>query len=348
MFKPDHITIKDIAKALDLSYSSVSRALKGSHQISETTIQRVKAYAAEHNYKPNLMAQALKNKQSHCIGVLLCNIPNSFFAEVISGIEAVAYAKDYLIIITQSNESYEKEIKNLEKLTLRGIDGLIVSLSSETEDISHFKKVQEMGLPLVFFDRVTDQIETHQVVTDNVKGAYDATKHLIESGFKRIAQVTSAPYTSVTLERKLGYEKALEEYDFPVDNHYIRYCMHGGMLQEEVEQALNELFALNEPPDALLLASDRITIKTMSYLHQKNILVPEQVGIAGFSNFSSPELFNPSLTTVKQPAFEMGKASAELLLNLIESKRPVREFQKVILAPELLVRASSLIKQVTV
>lgn len=345
MFKSDHITIKDIAKALDLSYSSVSRALKGSHQISEATIIRVKEYAEKHHYKPNLMAQALKSKQSHCIGVVICNIPNNFFAEVISGIEAVAYSKDYLVIITQSNESLEKEIKNVDNLTWRSVDGLIVSLSSETADISHFKKVHEMGLPIVFFDRVTDLIDTHQVITDNEKGAYDATKHLISSGFKKIAQVTSSPHISITQGRRLGYLTALAEHNIPANNDYIKYCMHGGMLQEEVEAALDELFAMPEPPDALFLASDRITIKGLSYLKQKNISVPEQIGVAGFSNFSAPELFNPSLTTVKQPAYEMGKAAAELLLKLIESKRPVKQFQKKVLVPELLIRESSVKKQ---
>ena len=346
LFKSDQITIKDIAKALGLSHSSVSRALKNSHQISEATIAKVKEYAALHNYKPNLIAQALKNKQSHCIGVVLSSIPNSFFAEVLGGIEAAAYSKDYMIIITQSNESIEKEIKNIENLTYRSVDGLLVSLSYETSDISHFKRLNDMGLPMVFFDRVTDQIETHQVVNDNAKGAYDATIHLIESGYKKIAQITSAPHTSITKERKAGYEKALADNNIAINENYIKYCMHGGMINDEVDNAVNELLSMKNPPDAMLLASDRITIRTLSFLRQKKIRIPEKIAVAGFSNFSSPELFSPSLTTVRQPAYEMGKTAAELLLKLIESKRPVKQFQKKVLSPELLIRDSSARKNI--
>ncbi len=157
----ENITIKDIAKALNLSYSTVSRALKDSYKISEATRQQVKEYAGAHHYRPNLMAQSLKNQKSRCIGVVLCSIPNSFFAEVISGIESIAYSKDYLLIITQNLESYEREVKNLENLTWRSVDGLLISLSTETKDLGHFQELHEQELPMVFFDRVTDAIPTH-------------------------------------------------------------------------------------------------------------------------------------------------------------------------------------------
>jgi DNA-binding LacI/PurR family transcriptional regulator len=230
--KTDNITIKDIAKALNLSYSTVSRALKGSYKISEATQQLVKEYAETHNYRPNLMAQSLKNQKSRCIGVVLCSIPNSFFAEVISGIESIAYSKDYLLIITQNLESYEREVKNLENLTWRSVDGLLISLSTETKDVSHFQKLHDQGLPMVFFDRVTDAIPTHQVITDNIGGAYKATRHLIERGYKRIATITSSPFLSITQERLEGYKKALAEDNRPVPDEYIKYCPHGGMLLE--------------------------------------------------------------------------------------------------------------------
>ena len=338
--KTDNITLKDIAKALNLSYSTVSRALKGSHKISEATQQLVKEYAEAHHYRPNLMAQSLKNQKSRCIGVVLCSIPNSFFAEVISGIESIAYSKDYLLIITQNLESYEREVKNLENLTWRSVDGLLISLSTETKDVGHFQKLHDQGLPMVFFDRVTDAIPTHQVITDNAGGAYMATRHLIERGYKRIATITSSPYLSITKERLEGYKKALTEHNRPVNDDYIQYCPHGGMMIEEIETALQRLLQLPEPPDALLTASDRITIGSYSLIQRKGLIIPGEIAVAGFSNFNAPELFNPPLTTVRQNAFEMGKLATELLIQQIESKRPV-VFEKKVLPTELIVRSST-------
>lgn len=339
--KHENITIKDIAKALNLSYSTVSRALKGSYKISEATRQLVKEYAEAHHYRPNLMAQSLKNQKSRCIGVVLCSIPNSFFAEVISGIESVAYSKDYLLIITQNLESYEREVKNLENLTWRSVDGLLISLSTETKDISHFGELHEQGLPMVFFDRVTNAIPTHQVIADNTGGSYAATRHLIERGYKRIATITSSPYLSISLERLEGYQKALTEFNLPVREEYIQYCMHGGMNIEEIETALDNLLQLPEPPDALLTASDRITIGSYSLLQKRGLVIPDNIAVAGFSNFNAPELFNPPLTTVRQNAFEMGKIATELLIQQVESKRPVNSFEKRVLPTELIVRSST-------
>lgn len=339
--KIESITIKDIAKALNLSYSTVSRALQNSYKISEATRQAVREYADRHHYRPNLIAQSLKNQRSHCIGVVLCNIPNVFFSEVISGIESIAYNKDYLVIITQNLESYEREVKNLQHLIGRSIDGLLVSLSTESEDLSHFIRLHDMGLPIVFFDRVTDQLKTHRVIADNVGGAYNATRHLIESGYRKIAHVTSSPHISITRERREGYEKALREMGLEVDEAYIKYCMHGGMIAEEIEKAMNELFDMPDPPDAVLTASDRLTISCLSLIHKRGLRIPEQMAIAGFSNFNAPELFCPSLTTIRQPAFEIGKTATELLLELIESKRPVTEFVKKVFPTELFIRNST-------
>jgi DNA-binding LacI/PurR family transcriptional regulator len=339
--KNDNITLKDIAKALNLSHSTVSRALKGSYKISEATQQLVKQYAEANHYRPNLMAQSLKNQKSRCIGVVLCSIPNSFFAEVISGIESIAYSKDYLLIITQNLESYEREVKNLANLTWRSVDGLLVSLSTETNDTGHFEKLHDQGLPIVFFDRVTDNFPTHQVITDNIGGAYEATKHLIERGYKRIATITSSPYLSITTERLEGYKKALAEHNIPLNDDYIQYVPHGGMVIEEIESALNNLLQLKEPPDALLTASDRITIGSYSLIQRKGLIIPDQLAVAGFSNFTAPELFNPPLTTVRQNAFEMGKMATELLIQQVESKRPITSFEKKVLPTELIVRSST-------
>ncbi|MBC7886970.1 MAG: LacI family DNA-binding transcriptional regulator [Ferruginibacter sp.] len=339
--KIESITITDIAKALNFSSSTVSRALRDSYQISEATKRIVKDYAKKNNYHPNLVAQSLKSNKSKSIGLLLCSVPNNFFAEVISGIESIAYNSGYHIIITQSHESQEREARNLDHLSWRSVDGLLVSLSSETMDMSKLQKIHSGGVPIVFFDRVSDCIKTHQVVADNIEGAYRLTKHLIESGCRNIAHITSSPGLSITSERREGYVKALTEYNIPVNENYIKYCPHGGMIMEEIEVVIQELLNMKQPPDALFTASDRITIGSFAFLHKKNIRIPEQIAIGGFCNFSSPELFNPSLTTIRQPAFEMGKTAAELLIALIESKRQETNFEKKILPTELFVRKSS-------
>ncbi|MFT3845704.1 MAG: LacI family DNA-binding transcriptional regulator [Lacibacter sp.] len=338
------ITIKDIAKALNISCSTVSRALKDSYRISKPVKEIVKEYARKHNYRPNLMAQSLKNKKSRSIGISLCSIPNSFFAEVISGMESVAYDKDYKIIITQSFESLEREVKNIEHLAWHAVDGILVSLSTETTDTTHLKKLHENGIPIVFFDRISDQINTHTVTVDNKQGASDATMHLLQEGFKNIAHITSSPELSITKERLEGYYEAIDANKFTPNQDYIKYCMHGGMLYEEVEQAINELFSLAEPPDAIIAASDRITLHTVSVLKKKEIRIPSQVALIGFSNFSAPDIIEPSLTTIKQPAFDMGKKAMELLIQLIEAKRPVKYFEKIVLPAELEIRESSIKK----
>jgi len=339
--KSDNITIKDIARALGLSNSTVSRALQDSYKISEPIKKKVQDYAREKNYRPNLVAQSLRNNKSRSIGISIPSIPNSFFAEVINGIESVAHDRNYHVSITQSLESYEREQENIEHLVWRSVDGLLISVSTETDNIEHLKKVHDRNIPIVFFDRVTDAINTHKVLADNAEGTYKATRHLIENGYKRIAHITSPPNISITKERLEGYYRALNEFNLQPDNDYIKYCYHGGMNMNEVETVLEELLNLKNTPDAVIAASDRITIAVMALLQKRNIHIPDDIAVLGFTNFSSPEIFNPSLTTVKQPAFEMGKTATELLIELIESKRPVTKFEKKTLPTEMTIRDST-------
>ena len=343
--KSKAITIKDIAKALDLAPSSVARALKGSYKISKVTTQRVKAYAAAHNYRPNLMAQSLKNKQSRSVGVMLSSIPNNFYAEVINGIESVASSSDYHVMISQNHESYQKEVKGIENLKWKLVDGLLISLSNETEDLRHFEETMQQGIPVVFFDRVPSTIKTHKVVVDNEGGSYQLVSHLIKQGYKRIAHITSSPQLSITQTRLRGYERALKESGLIINESYIKYCSHGGGNDEEIHKAMDELLQLRKPPNAITTASDRLTIKVLAILRSKGIKVPGRMAIGGFSNFGEPQLFHPPLTTVVQSAFELGKTAMELLLQLIESKRPVKNFVTVTLPTELKIRESTLKKK---
>ncbi|HEV3324967.1 MAG TPA: LacI family DNA-binding transcriptional regulator [Puia sp.] len=336
------ITIKDIATALHLSVSTVSKALRGSHEISQETKDNVIAYAREHNYKPNPIAQSLKRGRSKSIGIIVCNIDNNFFSQVINGIESVARQKDYNIIITQSRESYEREVANSLHLSSRSVDGLIISLSAETRDVDHLIRLHQKGLPIVFFDRVTDEIATHKVIADNFKGAYEATSHLLEQGFRRIAHITSPFSLSITSERLQGYKAALADAGLQPDDRYIKLCEHGGMIQEETRQALTELLQLKDRPDAIFTASDRLSTTTLSLLRQMQIAIPREIALVGFTNSISADIFNPSLTAVVQPALEMGQQIMDLMIELIESKHPVTSFQKRVLDTELKIRDSSI------
>ncbi len=339
--KFESVTIKDIAKALGFSASTVSRALRGSYEISAETKKLVIAYAGKMNYRPNPIAQSLKERRSRSIGIIISEIANNFFSQAINGIESIAYSRGYHVIISQSHESYEREVINVEHLASRSVDGLLVSISNQTKDLSHLLRLHQRGLPIVFFDRVTPEIKTHQVVANNFAGAFTATEHLIKEGFINIAHVTNAPSLSITGERLEGYKAALEKYGFPFCDGCVQYCHHGGMLEQEMEDAVINLLSQPDKPDAILAASDRLTMGCLNALIRHGIKIPDQMGIAGFTNTSLSDLFHPRLTTIRQPAFEMGQCATEMLLQLIESKRPVTAFETRVLETELCIRESS-------
>src|SRR6266498_352151 len=236
-------TIKDIAKALGVSTSTVSRALRDSYKISPETKKLVLECAEHLNYRPNPIALSLKEKRSRSIGVVVCEIANSFFSQVIDGIESIAYDKGYNVIISQTHESYEREIIDLQYLSSRSVDGLLISLSTETNDLGHLKTLHEKGMPIVFFDRVSDEIKTHRVIIDNYKGAYEATEYLIHKGYKKIAAIVNSEFLSITTERLAGYKEALLSNDIKIDDDFIKYCFYGGMIFSEIEESVNQLLS---------------------------------------------------------------------------------------------------------
>ena len=337
--KFESATIKDIAKALNLSTSTVSRALRGSYEISDDTKKQVLEYAEKINYRPNPIALSLKERRTRAIGVVVSEIANNFFSQAINGIESIAYNRGYHVIITQSHESHEREKVNVQHMAARGVDGLLVSLSSETADISYLKELHEKGLPMVFFDRITDEIETHKVTANNYNGAFTATEHLINQGFRNIAHITSSPFLSITKERLDGYKAALEKNNLPFNESLVKYCPHGGMIVKEVEDVLQDLSKNHPAADAFFAAGDRLTLVCFSTL--KRLKLRKDAGFIGFSNTQVADLFSPSLTTIRQPASDIGQSAIEMLIQLIESKRPVTDFQQKVLETELFVRESS-------
>lgn len=335
------ITLKDIAKALGLSTSTVSRALRDSYEISERTKKRVLEYAERFNYQPNPAALGLKERRTRSIGVIVSEIANTFFSQAINGIESIAYDRGYHVLIAQSHESYDREVANLQYLTSRSIDGLLISLSTETKDTKNLDKLHEKGLPIVFFDRVAENIPTHIVTVDNFHGAYNIVKHLIQTGYRHIALLSNAKHLSISVERVNGYLKALEDNHISLPENYIQFCPHGGLVEEEIGVALNCWFSSKKKPEVIFAAGDKLTVGCLRLLKRKGIRVPQDVGLVAFSNSELMDLFNPPLTTVRQPAFEMGQIATTLLINLIESRRPVTEFEKKVLPTQMLIRDST-------
>ncbi|HEY1054589.1 MAG TPA: LacI family DNA-binding transcriptional regulator [Emticicia sp.] len=331
------ITIKDIAKALNLSTSTVSRALRGSYEINPETKKLVLEYAEKMNYHPNPIALSLKENRSRAIGVIVPEIANNFFSQAINGIEAVAYNRGYHVVIFQSHESYARERSNIQHLVGRKVDGVLISLSGETTDVSHLQEIQKRGVPLVVFDRISNEIEANKVIADNFQGAFQATEHLIRSGRKRIAHITSPSLLYTTNERLEGYKAALEKYEIPFDTNLVRYC---GFAPEEARQVIFELLD-TQKPDAIFTASDRLALDSFAAVKAKGINIPEQVAFIGFTNLQVAHLLDPPLSTVVQPAFEIGKTAAEMLLDTINNKQNTATVKTIKIPTEVNLRTSS-------
>lgn len=334
MYKP--ITIKDIARALAISTSTVSRALSDSYEINEETKKRIIQYAEKHMYKRNPNASSLRRGRSYTIGVIVCEVANSFFSQVISGIESVAYSKGYHVILSQSHDSYEREVLNIQHLANSSVDGLLISMSAETRDFSHIVDLHTRGLPFVFFDRIINEFETHTVTANNKEGARQATQSLIDRGYKNIAHLANAPHLSITKERLEGFKQALQQNDLPFDKSLIRYCVSGGRNQQEIEEAVGYLSNHDREVDAIFVASDRLSMGCIQAYHQVKPLDPPPA-IAGFSNSDTLNMLYRDFTCIRQPAFEMGRAAMEKLIHLIESRHPIYSFDKIVLETEMII-----------
>ncbi|MBC8985150.1 LacI family DNA-binding transcriptional regulator [Pedobacter sp. N36a] len=337
------ITLKDIAKALNLSTSTISKALNDSYEIGEETKKKVIAYATEHHYVPNRMAKGLKQGKSRSIGVVVCSLDNNFVAQMLDGIYKISTEKSYQIIIMQSKESQKQEIACIDLLYSGGIDGLLISPACETTDFSYLQNLQESGLPMVLFDRLTDQINTHKVGADNFKGAYDATSHLINNGFTRIAHLTTNTKLSISTDRLNGYEQALSDLKITFNPAYLRSCDYTDThkLNKDLEEAIRYYMALPEPPDAIFTATDQITTRCLSLLNKLGYSIPKDLALIGFTNTELADAMNPTLSTIHQPAFEIGQLAAEKLISLIEGKQQEVDFETIKMDTQIMFRAST-------
>lgn len=332
------ITIKTIAKELGVATSTVSKALKDSHEISTETKERIQAYANYYNYKPNSLALQLRNQKTKVIGVILPKIVHHFFSTVIMGIEEGANEKGYHIMVCFSNESYKKEVETLKVLSNGSVDGLIVSIANETlknKDFDHFKELVSEEIPLVLFDRVVDEIQCDKVVVDDVGAGYKATKHLLENGRKKIALITTPNHVNVGALRRQGYEKALIEAYIKSNENLIVEVDENKHIKLQIakifEEGIDGVFAVNE-----IYAAN-----AMRVAKEKGLNVPNDISIIGFTDGLISEYSSPSITTIAQHGFTMGKQAVELLIERIEKESEVYKPRKIVISSDLKLREST-------
>ena len=330
------ITIKDIARELNISISTVSRALKNHPDISQRTKDLVNNYAKEHNYKPNAMAANLRTNRSNTIGVIVPEIVHYFFATILAGIVEVAHENGFNIIVCQSNESYEKEIKIVESLLESRVSGVLASLSKNTSCYEHYQEILNNNVPLVFFDRICVELNTDRVVVDDYAGAFSAVEHMIETGCKRIAFFSSPLHLEISKNRKSGYLDALYKHGLPIDKSLMRVCD----TREEAIRLTPEILKTPNPPDAFFAINDNTAAGILFAVKQMKLRVPNDISICGFSDGETAKSSDPQLTTVQQHGLEMGQKAAKLLIDKINGV-PRGQFKNEIIRSSLIVRGST-------
>lgn len=342
MVKKSKTTIHDIAGKLNITASTVSRALNNHPRISEATKKAVQKAAEQLNYQPNNIAAALRKGKSHIIGIIIPTADRTFFASVVRGIEEVANSTDYQVIVSHSYDHLETEARKVDALLSARVDGIIASIGKNTQNFSHFQRVREKGIPLLLFDRVSEELEVSQVIIDDRSGAYKVTEHLIQQGCRRIGHFTSPKKINIYKERLRGYTEALQEYGLPFRPELI---VESNMELDGGRESMKTLLELPEIPDAVFSASDFGAMGAMQVLKERKIKVPQEVALAGFSNEPFTSFTDPSLTTVDQRSLQMGKAVAKLFFEQLQAADTPYRTQKVILQPTLIVRQSSLLQK---
>ncbi len=342
--KKQKTTIHDIARKLNITASTVSRALNDNPRISDETKKLVLKAAEKLNYRANHIAAALRNGKSNMLGIVVPTADRSFFASVIRGIEEVANRSGYNVIICQTYDSYQKEVDSIEALLKARVDGIIISHGKETENFDHLKNVKDRGIPLVMFDRFNDELGVSQVVVDDYLGAYKSVEHLIDQGCKRIAHFTNNRKISIYKERLRGYKEALENHGIPFDPSLV---IESNLQLEDGRNSMIKLLSGKSGPDAIFSASALGAVGAMQVLKERKIKIPDQVAIVAFSNEVYASFIDPPLTAIDQHSMRMGNAAAEVFLEEISKKDSTFIPNTTVLRPELIIRASSMKKNNT-
>jgi len=338
MSKKTEITIHDIARELNVSASTVSRALNNNLRISKKTRELIHSKSIEMGYRPNVIASNLRNQKTNTIGVVVPRIDRHFFATAISGIEDYAWLNGLNIIFAQSNDKLEKEEACLYSLFNKRVDGLIISISMETVNDNHLRVFTDKNLPLVFFDRICQTIESDKIVTDDFNCGYKATRHLIEQGCKRIAHIAGPESLNIYSDRKAGYEYALKEFNVKCPDDYI---LMNNLTKNDGEIAIRKLLSIPEPPDAIFCGNDTTALSALRFCKSNNIKVPRDLALVGFSDEPFSDVSSPSISTIRQPGYRIGVEAVKCILNRINNPNEKAPFETRVLNSELIVRESS-------
>ena len=337
------VTIYDLAKKLNISAATISRALKDHPGISKKTKKRIFELAEKMGYRSNNFARNLRKQKTETIGIIVPRLASNFMSSVIAGIENVANKEGYNLIISQSSESTSKEKNNARTMFDNRVDGLLVSLAYNTQDLEHFEPFFKKGIPVIFFDRVMIHDDSTNILIDNRKAAYEATSHLIEQGCKRIIHITAPPQQNVYADRLKGYQDALNEHRIPFKEEYL---IVGNLSQEAGFDAAEVIKKMKPLPDGVFVANDNCAVGCMLKLKQAGIKIPEQIAFVGFNNDPVSTVIEPNLSTINYPGYEMGEIAARNLINHLNGEGIIQSTTTIILKSEFIVRESSLKKKV--
>ena len=339
IMKNRRITLKDLAKDLNLSASTISRALDNHPAISDATKKKVQRKAEELGFIPNSIASSFRTKKTKSIGIIVPRIDIHFHSLVISGIEDFAYKNGYNVTIFQSKDSLKREKEIAKILQNRMVDGIIICLSIETEKCDHFKKFDKLGVPMVFYDRVPTDFDANKIVINDFESAFTATEHLIKKGCKRIGHIAGSQKTDIFKARLEGFKAALQKYKLPINQDLILYTKHLGY--EEGVICAKKYLEFSELPDGVFCANDYTAVSVIQIFRKHGIRIPQDVAIVGFSNYPISKIIEPNLTTINDCAFQMGESSAKLLIRHIEDKDEFINSESITLRTNLIVREST-------
>ncbi|MBB6462888.1 LacI family DNA-binding transcriptional regulator [Flammeovirga kamogawensis] len=323
--RKEQYTMQDIANELGISKSTVSRALKNHPDISQDTKDAVNKLAKEKDYQPNSLALSLRHNKSFVLGIIVPEIVHDFFANVISGVQTVAYNEGYNVMICISNESTEQEIVDAKAMYSSRVDGLLISTTKKTTDLSHLKSLVRKGVPLVMFDRVSDELDVSKVITDDHHGAYLATEHLIKQGCKKIVHLSGPDNLAIGINRKEGYKAALKDYKIAIDDNLIIPCPLGDL--SEAREVTKQLLDSDLSFDAIFANNDVTAIGAMSSIKNKGLRIPEDISIVGFGDWRLSKLLEPPLSSIEQSGIDIGIQAATLLLEQIKAEEKDKEFK---------------------
>ncbi|WP_405564074.1 LacI family DNA-binding transcriptional regulator [Polaribacter sp. Asnod6-C07] len=342
MVKKNKTTIKDIANVLNISAAAVSKALHNDSRISEKTKKAVRQVAKNLNYQPNHLASALRSGKSKLVGVIVPKTNSNFFSATIHNIEEVLNEEGYNIIITQSNESFEKECKNIDALLYTQVDGIIASMANETVNLEFYEKIKTAGIPLITFDRGENDLNVDYIGIDDYNSSHIIVNHLVEQGCQRIAHIGGFKRTRIFNNRIRGYIDALKKHNLPLDEELL---IESDLTVKDGRKKMEQLLALDNRPDAVYVAGDYAALGALQVLQEKEVKIPDEIALVGFGDEPFSAMVTPSITSVNQHSYKIGRIAAETFLEYTKKPKIEQSLNKIILDSDLIIRASSLKKK---